>query len=52
LGAEGGQKFLHHLGPAESVPRKGESPTHSKLADTSPHGDWLLSGNNPALPFL
>jgi eukaryotic-like serine/threonine-protein kinase len=45
LALEGGQKFPYRLGPGESIPRKVQ-PVQN-LADISPHGDWLLSGNDP-----
>ncbi len=47
LALDGGQNFLYRLVPDETRPRKvGTQPIQS-LADISPHGDWLLSGNDP-----
>jgi eukaryotic-like serine/threonine-protein kinase len=47
LALERGQQFLYRLGPGESTLQKVSSQPIQHLADISPHGDWLLSGNDP-----
>jgi len=51
LALEGGQDFLYRLGSGETIPRKvSPKPIHAAI---SPHGHWLISGNDPvtARPF-
>jgi Tol biopolymer transport system component len=49
LASEGGQEFLYQLGPGETGPRKINSQPIQNLVGFSPHGEWLLSGNNPVI---
>jgi DNA-binding winged helix-turn-helix (wHTH) protein/Tol biopolymer transport system component len=47
LAQERGQEFLYRGGASERIPRKVSPQPIQNLADISPHGDWLLSGNDP-----
>jgi len=46
---EGGQDFIYHVGPDETVPRKMNSESVAEFRGISPHGDWWLSDFGPVL---
>lgn len=46
---EGGQEFLHSIGPSETSPRKVRPEPVENMGGISPSGEWLLSGNDPVI---
>jgi hypothetical protein len=50
--SEGNQEFVYSVGPDETVTRKINPVPVAVFMGISPHGDWWLSGLNPAHPAV